>query len=228
MGSENTIKPGDKEIVVESHVRKLRPDATIPDDKGIVVKSYVRNRGSIKPETAAVALANVGMASGALNPVAGAVVAAGSLLSVIYKALPVNKKIAAVEPVSDTWKNRPKANMVKWMMKQSGTSLEEIAAHLGCSVSYLNNKLTRESFSFEDLLLAAYACGYTFVLVNNNEEISSEDSFRVDLLKHFESEQEVLDRINAIEEEKKQAKRAEYEAKKAELARMKAEYGFED
>ena len=228
MGSENTIKPGDKEIVVESHVRKYQPDATIPDDKEIVVKSYVRNRGRIKPETAAVALSNAGMAAEALNSVAGAVVAAGSLLSVIYKALPVNKKIAAVEPVSDTWKNRPKANMVKWMMKQSGTSLEEIAAHLGCSVSYLNNKLTRESFSFEDLLLAAYACGYTFVLVNNNEEISSEDSFRVDLLKHFESEQEVLDRINAIEEEKKQAKRAEYEAKKAELARMKAEYGFED
>ena len=228
MGNKTKYSSDDKEIVVESHVRKLRPDATIPDDKEIVVKSYVRNRGSIKPETAAVALANVGMASGALNPVAGAVVAAGSLLSVIYKALPVNKNIAAVEPVNDTWKNRPKANMVKWMMKQSGRSLEEIAAHLGCSVSYLNNKLTRESFSFEDLLLAAYACGYTFVLVNNNVEISSEDSFRVDLLKHFENEQEVLDRINAIEEEKKQAKRAEYEAKKAELARMKAEYGFED
>ena len=168
------------------------------------------------------------MAAEALNSVAGAVVAAGSLLSVIYKALPVNKKIAAVEPVSDTWKNRPKANMVKWMMKQSGTSLEEIAAHLGCSVSYLNNKLTRESFSFEDLLLAAYACGYTFVLVNNNEEISSEGSFRVDLLEHFKNDQEVLARIDAIEEEKKQAKRAEYEAKKAELERMKAEYGFED
>ena len=228
MGRENMIKADDKEIVVESHIRKLRPDATIPDDKEIVVNSYVRNRGSIQPETAAVALANVGMATGALNPVAGAVIAAGSLLSAIYKSLPVNKNIAPVEPVSDTWRNRPKANMVKWMMKQSGTSLEEIAAHLGCSVSYLNNKLTRESFSFEDLILAAYACGYTFVLVNNNEEISSEDSFRVDLLRHFESEQEVLDRINAIEEKKKQAKRAEYEAKKAELARMKAEYGFED
>ena len=183
---------------------------------------------STQPEKTIMALTNLGMASGVINSAVGMAVVAGSLFSVIYKALPVNKNIAAVEPVSDTWKNRPKANMVKWMMKQSGTSLEEIAAHLGCSVSYLNNKLTRESFSFEDLLLAAYACGYTFVLVNNNEEISSEDSFRVDLLKHFESEQEVLDRINAIEEEKKQAKRAEYEAKKAELARMKAEYGFED
>lgn len=199
-----------------------------PDDKEIVVDRHVRKYKSIQPEAAAMTVANVGMATGTLNPVAGAVIAAGSLLAAIYKSLPVNKNIAPVEPVSDTWKSRPKANMVKWMMKQSGTSLEKIAAHLGCSVSYLNNKLTRESFSFEDLLLVAYACGYTFVLVNNNEEISSKDSFRVDLLKHFENEQEVLDRINAIEEEKKQAKRAEYEAKKAELARMKAEYGFED
>ena len=183
---------------------------------------------STQPEKTIMALTNLGMASGVINPTVGMAVVAGSLFSVIYKALPINKSIAPVEPVSDTWKNRPKANMVKWMMKQSGTSLEEIAAHLGCSVSYLNNKLTRESFSFEDLLLAAYACGYTFVLVNNNEEISSDDSFRVDLLKHFENDQKVLGRINAIEEEKKQAKRAEYEAKKAELAKMKAEYGFED
>ena len=209
MGSKGRYTPTDDEIEIESHTRK---------------------GSSLQPEAAAVTLANVGVATGTLNPVAGAVVAAGSLLSAIYKSLPVNKKIAPLEPVSNTWKNRPKANMVKWMMKQSGTSLDKIAAYLGCSVSYLNNKLTRESFSFEDLLLAAYACGYTFVLVNNNEEISSEDSFRVDLLSHFDNEEgeKVLARINAIEEAKKQAKRAEYEAKKAELERMKAEYGFED
>ena len=207
MASKDTYTPADNEIVVERHTRK---------------------QSSVQPEATMVTLANVGVAAGVLNPVAGAVVAAGSLLSAIYKSLPVNKNIAPVEPVSDTWKNRPKANMVKWMMRQSGTSLDEVAGHLGCSVSYLNNKLTRESFSFEDLLLAAYACGYTFVLVNNNEEINGEDSFRVDLLQHFESEKEVLERINSIEEKKKAAKRAEYEAKKAELERMKAEYGFED
>ena len=193
MGSKGRYTPTDDEIEIESHTRK---------------------GSSLQPEAAAVTLANVGVATGTLNPVAGAVVAAGSLLSAIYKSLPVNKKIAPLEPVSNTWKNRPKANMVKWMMKQSGTSLDKIAAYLGCSVSYLNNN----------------ACGYTFVLVNNNEEISSEDSFRVDLLSHFDNEEgeKVLARINAIEEAKKQAKRAEYEAKKAELERMKAEYGFED
>lgn len=197
---------------------------------GTGAESNDKKKIGVGPEATMMTLANFGVASGTLSPAAGIAVVAVSLLATIYKSLPVNKNIAPVEPVSDTWKNRPKANMVKWMMKQSDTSLDEVAAHLGCSVSYLNNKLTRESFSFEDLLLAAYACGYTFVLVNNNEEISSEDSFRVDLLKHFDNEEgkEVLARINEIEEEKKKAKRAEYEAKKAELERMKAEYGFED
>ena len=108
-------------------------------------------------ETMVMALANVGVVTGARNPAAGLAIVGDSLLSIIYKALPIYKNIALVEPVSDTWKNRPKANIVKWLMKQSGVGLEEVAAHLGCSVSYLNNKLSRESFSFEDLILAAYA-----------------------------------------------------------------------
>ena len=187
---------------------------------------------NVEPESTMMSLAGLGVATGAITPAVGLLAVAGSVASLIakYKALPVNKNIAPVEPVSDTWKNRPKANMVKWMMKQSETSLEDVAAYLDCSVSYLNNKLTRESFSFEDLLLAAYACGYTFVLVNNSQEISGEDTYRVDLLQHFDNKEgeEVLKRVNAIEEKKRQAKRAEYEAKKAELERMKAEFGFED
>lgn len=201
-----------------------------PTENNKETENNTKKRLSPEPESTILTMTNLGVASGAIAPGAGIAVAATTLLALIYKALPVNKSIAPVEPVSDTWKNRPKANLVKWMMKQSDTSLEEVAAHLGCSVSYLNNKLTRESFSFEDLLLAAYACGYTFVVVNNKEEMKSEDSFRVDLLSHFDNEQgkEVLERINKIEEEKKKAIRAEYEAKKAELERMKTEYGFED
>lgn len=205
---------------MRSDGKKTQDENNLKEDKKL----------NVDKENAVMTLTSIGAATGMLNPAAAIALSTGTLLAIIYKALPVNRNIAPVEPVSDTWKNRPKANMVKWLMKQSGVSLEEVAAHLGCSVSYMNNKLTRDSFSFEDLILAAYACGYTFVLVNNNEEISSEDSFRVDLFQHFENEEgkAVLERINAIEEEKKAAKRAEYEAKKAELARMKAEYGFED
>ncbi len=176
-----------------------------------------------------------------LGPVS--IAAAGLVLASLtakYSEFRINKKTAPVNPVSDTWKARPKANMVKWMMKQAGVSLEMIAEHLGCTVSYLNTKLARDSFSFEDLIVVAYACGYTFVLANNDGD--EEPVFRVDIIRHFEnSEPEVLERINAIEEktqlqvtkrqeyEKKRAEiEQEYEKKKAELERMREEYGIED
>ena len=167
----------------------------------------------------------------AIIPATGTLMASvGVLLALtkIHNSLPINEKTAPVEPVSDTWKTRPKANMVKWMMKQSGVGLETIAAHLGCQVNYLNTKLARDSFSFEDLIIVAYACGYTFVLANNNGE--EEPAFRVDLIRHFEnSEPEVLERINEIEEKAQlqAARREEYEKKKAEIeqeyAKQKAE-----
>ena len=130
--------------------------------------------------------------------------------------------------------------MVKWMMKQAGVSLETIAEHLGCTVSYLNTKLARDSFSFEDLIVIAYACGYTFILANNNGE--EEPVFRVDIIRHFEnSEPEVLERINAIEEKtqlqvtkwqeyqkKKEEIEQEYEKQMAKLEKMREEYGIKD
>ena len=167
----------------------------------------------------------IALTSGAA-PFSFGALAVGAALSALLKshsALPVNKKIAPVETVSETWSDRPKANMVKWLMKRSGTSLDTVAEYLGCTVNYLNNKLTRDSFSFEDLILVAYACGYTFTLVNN-EKVDEADSFRVDLFQHFAiSEPKVLERINRMEEEKIKAAREEYEQKKAELERMKAE-----
>lgn len=157
-----------------------------------------------------------------------------------YRSFKINNKTAPVNPVSDTWKSRPKANMVKWMMKQSDVSLDTIADHLGCTVSYLNTKLARDSFSFEDLIIVAYACGYTFVLANNNGE--DEPVYRVDIIRHFEnSDPEALERINTIEEkaqlqaarreeyEKKKAEiEQEYEKKMSELAKMREEYGIKE
>ena len=187
------------------------------------------------------AASTAAVANTAVIPAMAGVAVTASLLALTSKldSMPVNKKTAPVEPVSDTWKARPKANMVKWLMKDSGVSLETIAEHLGCSVSYLNTKLARDSFSFEDLILAAYACGYTFVLVKNNEAIDYPAVHRVDLRNHFEnSDPDVLERINAIEERIQNEHRAEYEKKKAELEmefarkkaeleRMREEYGIE-
>lgn len=181
--------------------------------------------------TASTVAATSVITGSAVIPAVAATVATAGLFALTSKldSMPVNKKTAPVEPVSDTWKARPKANMVKWLMKDSGANLETVAEHLGCSVSYLNTKLARDSFSFEDLILVAYACGYTFVLVKNNEAIDYPAVHRVDLRSHFEnSDPEVLERINAIEEKIQNEHRAEYEKKKAELERMKAEYGIED
>lgn len=182
---------------------------------------------------ATLAAASIGIATGTLPLALAAALpfATGAMVPLIGKhlILPVNKKTKPVSIVSETWKTRPKANLVKWLMQSSDTSLDTVASYLDCTVNYLNNKLTRDSFSFDDLILIAYACGYTFVLTDNNEEIQSENSFRVDLLDYFgNSDPAKLERISRIEDEKQNAIREEYEKKKAELERMKAEYGFED
>ena len=182
-------------------------------------------------EAATLAAATLGAVSSAL-PVAAALPIVSGMVSALaarYLALPVNKETKPVGSVSDTWKGRPKANLVKWLMQRSGTSLDNVAAYLGCSVNYLNNKLSRDSFSFDDLILVAYACGYTFVLTGNNEEVTNANSYRVDLLSFFEdNDPDTLSRISKIEDAKQQAARKEYEEKKTELERLKAKYGFDD
>lgn len=180
------------------------------------------------------AAAAITIGTAAILPAIGpATIAVGGLVvnSLLkkYGTFAINGKTAPVEPISETWQGRPKSNMVKWMMKQSGVGLDTIAEYLDCSVNYLNTKFARDSFSFEDIIIVAYACGYTFTLANNNGE--DEPVYRVDILKHFEhSAPEILKRIDGIEEKSQlmKEKREEYEQKKAELERMKAEYGFED
>ena len=171
-------------------------------------------------------------AATAIPTVASFPLAAGvfGFLAAKYLALPINKNLEPVNVVSETWKDRPKANMVKWMMQRSGMTPKALAKYFGYSENYFNNKLTRDSFSFDDLVIIAYACGYSFVLAENNGEATSENSFRVDLLNYFNNKEGIntLERISGIEEEKQKIKREEYEKKKAELERMKAEYGFED
>lgn len=182
-------------------------------------------------EAATLATATLGATSGVF-PVAIALPIVSGMVSALaarYLSLPVNKDTKPVGSVNGTWKGRPKANLVKWLMQRSGASLDTVAAYLGCSVNYLNNKLSRDSFSFDDLILVAYACGYTFMLAGNNEEVTSATSYRVDLLSFFEdNDPDILSRISIIEESKQKAARREYEEKKAELERLRTKYGFDD
>ena len=68
--------------------------------------------------------------------------------------------IESGEPVSESWEDRPKSNIVNWLMDNSSRSLAEMVESLGCTTSYLNNKLHRDSFSLDDMIIVAYICGY--------------------------------------------------------------------
>lgn len=78
--------------------------------------------------------------------------------------------VKTLDVVHERWANKHKSNIVKWLMKKRGLSHEETAKILGVSKSYFNNKLFRDSFSFEDLLMVAYSCGYDFILSDGNSE----------------------------------------------------------
>ena len=141
----------------------------------------------------------------------------------VDRFLEVYGDIPMVDIVSGTWENRKKTNLIKWMMLKSNVNVDALAEYLGCTKQYLNNKFNRDSFSIEDLIIAAYACNFTLALLENEGKCKC----RVKLEDFFNTDSEVLNRITKIKNSDKESKRVEYEQKKAELERMKKEYGFE-
>ena len=132
-----------------------------------------------------------------------------------------------VDIISKTWVKRRKSNLVKMMMKDTNTSLDTLAKYLGCTKQYLNNKLNRDSFSFDDLIIIAYACDYTFSLTrDDNNKIYV---YSIDAVEHFKGyDNNTLERITRLKKGIKDRRREEYEQKKAELEQMRIEYGFKD
>ncbi len=130
-----------------------------------------------------------------------------------------------IELVSGTWENRKKSNLIKWLMMQAGVSMDTLAEYLGCSKQYLNNKFNRDSFSFDDVVVTAYACDFTLALLGNDCSTRR----RIDAERFFENyDSTTLSRMKRLKSGDYDNKRAEYEQKKAELERMKKAYGFED
>lgn len=60
----------------------------------------------------------------------------------------------------ETYADRNKSYLIVEMMDDSGLSRKDIARVLGISVQYFCNKLTRNSFSFDDIIKISKACGY--------------------------------------------------------------------
>lgn len=124
----------------------------------------------------------------------------------------------------ERWKTRKKSLLIKLMFNR-GKGLKEVAQYIGCTESYFNTKLARNSWSFEDLVTIAHAEGLHFGLLNDDGElqfsIKFEDWFRDYDEKVLENVHEVERKIaesNRIREEKK----AEYEQLKANVAELKA------
>lgn len=138
--------------------------------------------------------------------------------------LAVYGDIPVVEIVNGLWEKRKKSNLIKWLMMQADLSMDSLAAYFGCTKQYLNNKFNRDSFSFEDIIVAAYACDYTMTFLAND----GSSKRRIDAENFFDKDAETWERISGLKAVTKDSKRVEYERKKAELERMKQEYGFED
>ena len=142
----------------------------------------------------------------------------------VDRFLAVYGDIPVVEIVNGLWETRKKSNLIKWLMMQADLSMDSLAAYFGCTKQYLNNEFNRDSFSFEDIIVTAYACDYTLTFLAND----GSGKRRIDAENYFDKDAKTWERISGLKADSKDSKRAEYEQKKAELERMKQEYGFED
>ncbi len=121
--------------------------------------------------------------------------------------------------------DKTKTVIIKKMAEESNTSIETLAEYLDCKPQSLRNKMFRDSFSIDDLLIVAHACKFSVILRNNRTNEESE----IDLVGFFKPMMDdVLVRISELDNREKKEKRDEYEELKARLEKMKSEYGFED
>ena len=136
----------------------------------------------------------------------------------------------------ERWKIRKKSLLVKSLLKVSSNDPDELPKYLHTSKSYFNTKLARNSFSFEDLVIAAYFAGLHFALLDDDgvlqHSITFEDWF-TDYDEVVIKRAKLIEKIknDALAEERRkefEAKHKEYKQIKLNLQQMKEEYGFED
>ena len=68
-------------------------------------------------------------------------------------------------PMGGTYHDRSKSAIVDFIMHDNYISASAAASVLECSRQYFNNKLSRNSFSIEDIAKIADAAGYTICMV---------------------------------------------------------------
>lgn len=77
-----------------------------------------------------------------------------------------------VELTSATWAIRKRSNIVKWLMERDRRTPQEMANALGVSLGYFNNKLTRNSWSIDDIYVLAKYCRFSLALIDETTKQS--------------------------------------------------------
>ena len=148
-----------------------------------------------------------------------------------YGGVPLNQvgDMKSVDLINDSFDNRPRSNLVKWMMEKSNKTVDDLAECLGCTTTFINNKLHRGTFSFDDLIMIAYICGFFITITDNNPDEEERCTYQIDVKDYFRNyNKDALEQLFAYEERVRKQQKAEYDKLKAKLEKMKEEYGFED
>lgn len=121
-----------------------------------------------------------------------------------------------IELTDPRWLDRQKSNLINWLMKNSNVSRKDISVLLNVSQPYFENKMSRNSFSLEDILLVADLCGFSVAVVSKKDRSVHELNFR-----------DFVGDISAQSERLLLMKRKEYEQLKAQVKKLEEEFGFQ-
>ena len=123
---------------------------------------------------------------------------------------------------------KPQAKIIKFMMDEAKIDIPVLARFLNCQPQSLRNKFNRDSFSIDDLVVTAYACGFNILLKKDGSTNEDEDRV-INPETYLKSRgDDAWDRIFALKNKDYVSKRAEYDELKARLAELDKEFQFGD
>lgn len=120
-----------------------------------------------------------------------------------------------IELTNPKWVDRPKSNLVNWLLKNSNVKRQDLMVLLATSRPYFETKMSLNRFSLEDILLAADLCNFSLALVSKKDHSVHELNFR--------------DFVGDISEQSERflsMKRAEYDQLKEKAKKLEEEFGF--
>ena len=120
-----------------------------------------------------------------------------------------------IELTDPRWLDRPKSNLVNWLLKNSNVKRQDLMVLLNVSRPYFENKMSRNCFSLEDILLAADLCNFSLALVSKTDRSIHELNYR-----------EFVGDISEQSERFLSMKRAEYDQLKEKVKKLEEEFGF--